>query len=249
MERLLVIPAAGLGTRLGAGLPKLLVPVNGRPMIDHLLALYARAADRTAVIVHPSAEGAVRAHLDAGCDIFVQHQPTGMLDAILLASPAVERHQPRRVLVTWCDQVAIRPESVRRLEAAAAAPADPPLALLTCVRPDPYIHFGRDASGRIIEVLHRREGDRMPAAGESDAGVFDLSRDAYMRLLPQYARGVETGAGTGERNFLPFIPWLAARSQVVSVPCTSVEETVGVNTPGELQQVEQYLRDRPSTHA
>lgn len=249
MERLLVIPAAGLGTRLGADLPKLLVPVNGRPMIDHLLGLYAAAADRTAVIVHPSAEAMVRAHLGSGTDVFVQAQPTGMLDAILLAAPAVARHRPRRVLVTWCDQVAIRPDTIRRLQSAVEAPADPPLALLTCVRPDPYIHFERDAAGRIVRVLHRREGDRMPGVGESDAGVFDLSRDAFERLLPAYARDVEAGAGTGERNFLPFVAWLAARAPVVAVPCTDPEETVGVNTPDERARVERYLSRRPAADA
>jgi bifunctional UDP-N-acetylglucosamine pyrophosphorylase/glucosamine-1-phosphate N-acetyltransferase len=249
MERLLVIPAAGLGTRLGAGIPKLLVPVNGRPMLDILRDLYAGAAGRTAVIVHPSAEARVRAHLGTGADVFVQAQPTGMLDAILLAAPAVARHRPRRVLVTWCDQVAIRPATIRRLLAAVAAPADPPLALLTCVRPEPYIHFERDSSGRIVHVLHRREGDVMPAVGESDAGVFDLSRDAYERMLPQYARAVDTGAGTGERNFLPFVAWMAARVPVVTVPCTDLEETVGVNTPDELARVERYLNGRAATDA
>lgn len=245
MDRLLLIPAAGLGTRLGGDVPKLLVPVNGRPMIDHLRDLYAHAAQRMAVVVHPSAEAIVRAHLGPGVDLFVQREPTGMLDAILLAAPAVALHRPRRVLVTWCDQVAIRPATIRRLQAAVSSPANPPLALLTCVRPDPYIHFERDTSGRIVRVLHRREGDRMPAEGESDAGVFDLSLDAYTRLLPEYAREVEAGAGTGERNFLPFVAWMAARAPVVTVSCTDLVETVGVNTPEELRHVERYL-DRQS---
>lgn len=246
MERLLVIPGAGLGTRLGAAVPKLLVPVNGRPMIDILRDLYAAAAERAAVIVHPSAEAQVRAHLGPGVDLFVQPEPTGMLDAILLAAPAVARLRPRRVLITWCDQVGIRPATITRLQSALQAPADPALALLTCVRPSPYIHFDRDTSHRIVRVLHRREGDVMPDPGESDAGVFDLSLDAYERLLPEYAREVETGAATGERNFLPFVAWLSARADVITVPCTDPEESVGVNTPDELHRVERNLRQAVS---
>ena len=72
--------------------------------------------------------------------------------------------------------------------------------------------------------------------------VFDLSLDAYERLLPEYAREVETGAGTGERNFLPFVAWLSARADVITVPCTDPEEPVGVNTPDELHRVERNLR-------
>lgn len=245
MERLLVVPAGGLGTRLGADRPKLLVPVSGRPMIDHLRTLYADVTDGIAVIVHPGAEAAVRAHLGPGADTFVQPAPTGMLDAILLAMPAVKRLRPRRVLVTWCDQVAIHPESVQRLVAATID--DPALALLTCLRSDPYIHFVRDAAGAVVGVRQRREGDAMPEVGESDAGVFDLSFDAFTGPLPAFASEGNAGSGTGERNFLPFVPWLHARARVVSVPCTSIEETVGVNTREDLRRVEQYLRQRSAS--
>src|SRR5687767_11942703 len=124
MDRLLVIPAAGRGTRLGGTVPKLLVPVNGVPMIDLLRGLYARIAERTAVIVHPTAEEEVRRRVGADVDVFVQASPTGMLDAILLAAPAVARHQPRRVLITWCDQVAIDPLTIERLRQATSPPAD-----------------------------------------------------------------------------------------------------------------------------
>lgn len=246
MDRLLLVPAAGLGTRLGGSIPKLLVPVQGRPMIEHLLALYASIATRAVVVVHPTAEAAVRMQLDTRADIVVQHEPTGMLDAILLAKGYVDRHRPRRVLVTWCDQLAIHPRTIERLEAVTRGPDRPSLALPTCIRPDPYIHFVRDDRGRIQRVLHRREGDAMPDVGESDAGVFDLSWRAYRELLPEFAREGELGAGTGERNFLPFVAWLARREDVVTVPCTSADETIGVNTPEELAHVERHLAQRSS---
>ncbi len=93
-SRLLVVPAAGLGTRLGADRPKLLVPVAGVPMIDRLLDLFADAVQRAVVVVHPSFEQQVSAHLAQAVvpvDTVVQTRPTGMLDAILLAEPAVRR--------------------------------------------------------------------------------------------------------------------------------------------------------------
>ena len=84
----------------------------------------------------------------------------------------------------------------------------------------------------------------MPASGESDAGVFDLSLDGYLRGLSEYAMAPAIGASTGERNFVPFVAWVAARSEVVSVPCTEPEEAIGINTRGELQRREAYLRER-----
>jgi bifunctional N-acetylglucosamine-1-phosphate-uridyltransferase/glucosamine-1-phosphate-acetyltransferase GlmU-like protein len=245
MERLLVIPAAGLGSRLGAHTPKLLAVVNGRPMLEHLLSLYEPVVDRFALVVHPSARTSVLHLLEDlpdAVDVFVQEQPTGMLDAILLAGPALEAARPRRVWITWCDQVAIHPDTVRRLVEADAG--DPLLALPTCTGADPYVHLERDASRRIARVLHRREGDVMPAIGESDTGLFSLSLNGYLDLLPEFASAPETGSATGERNFLPFIPWASSRGTVVTFPCTDPSEAIGVNTPEDLAIVERTLRRR-----
>ena len=87
----------------------------------------------------------------------------------------------------------------------------------TVMQPRPYIHLERDAEGRIIRVLHRREGDPMPEVGESDMGLFALSLATYLDRLPAYANQVEIGRTTGERNFLPFIPWLARTETIVDV--------------------------------
>ena len=111
-------------------------------------------------------------------------------------------------------------------------------------RKNPYIHLERDAASRIVRVLHRREGDAMPDVGESDAGLFSLSRDAFLTQLPAYAVSLEKGTGTGERNLLPFIPWMSELSDVVVFPCVEEIESVGINTPEELKDVEIQLARR-----
>jgi bifunctional N-acetylglucosamine-1-phosphate-uridyltransferase/glucosamine-1-phosphate-acetyltransferase GlmU-like protein len=247
VERLLVIPAAGSGSRLGASLPKVLVPVNGRAMIDHLLGLYAGAVDRVVVIVSPTAREAVAEQVRqarAPVRLVLQEAPTGMLDAILLAREIVDADRPRRILVTWCDQIAIMPATVESVIAAARSRPEPDLVLPTCRGLRPYVHIQRDAAGHITGVLHRREGDRMPEWGESDAGVFDLSLRCYQEWLPGYAAAPEIGARTGERNFVPFVAWVAAHGLVTTVPCTEPEEAIGVNTPEELAVLEAHLRRR-----
>jgi bifunctional UDP-N-acetylglucosamine pyrophosphorylase/glucosamine-1-phosphate N-acetyltransferase len=249
MSRLLVIPAAGLGSRLGSSIPKVLVPVAGIPMLDRILDLHRAAVERVVVITHPAfadeVERHVRSHRDAGrIDCVVQPSPTGMLDAILLAMPCAIRYAPSSVWVTWCDQVAVHSKTIERL-AARTEPGDhAALVMPTVTREAPYIHFERDASGRISRVLHRREGDAMPAIGESDMGLFALSPQAFQRDLAAYAVHVEIGQATGERNFLPFIPWLARTAPVLTFESEDPMEAVGVNTPEELAMVERYLSNR-----
>jgi choline kinase len=84
----------------------------------------------------------------------------------------------------------------------------------------------------------------MPEQGESDMGLFSLSASAFLDLLPAFASDVERSAGTGERNFLPFIPWIATRAEVVTFSPVDEAEAVGVNTPEELAAVERYLAAR-----
>lgn len=244
---MLVVPAAGTGSRLGADVPKLLVPVAGTPMIHRLLGLYAGLAGRAVVIVSPSAAPLVSRTLDGAplaIELAVQPAPTGMLDAILLARTAIESSSPRRVLITWCDQVAILPATAAAVAEAAREEPEPDLVMPTCRSPHPYVHLVRDEGGRITGVLHRREGDEMPASGESDAGVFDLSRRCYLDWLPQYATDPAIGARTGERNFVPFVARVAARGRVVTVPCAEPEEAIGINTQEELARIEAHLRAR-----
>lgn len=246
MSSLLLIPAAGTGSRLRASVPKVLVPIAGRPMLDYLLDLYCDVVDRVVVIVSPGAVDLVTRHVAGRQDveIAVQPEPTGMLDAILLASTAVERQSPLTVWVTWCDQVAVHPRTIARLRELTGLHPDAAIVMPTVYQREPYIHLQRDHNGRITRVLHRREGDAMPAEGEGDMGLFALSARAYRELLPQYAREAEVGGATGERNFLPFIPWAARRADVVTFASTAPEEAIGINTPEELERVAKYLEGR-----
>jgi len=248
-SRLLVVPAAGLGTRLGANRPKLLVHVAGMPMIDRVLELFAPSVEQAVVVVHPSFEQAVRMHLaDAvvPTHVVVQTNPTGMLDAILLADPVVRRTNPEEIWITWCDQVAIHPDTLLRLATEARRHRDAALVMPTVARSEPYIHLLRDSSGRISRILHRREGDAMPEIGESDMGLFAMPRHSFTTLLQRYAGEVTLGSATGERNFLPYIAWANRDHEVVTFPAIDAMEAVGVNTPDELRAVEAYLATRSS---
>jgi bifunctional UDP-N-acetylglucosamine pyrophosphorylase/glucosamine-1-phosphate N-acetyltransferase len=246
VTRVLIVPAAGSGTRLASPLPKVLVPVLGKPMIDHVLDRHRATADAVMVVVSPGAEKAVRGHLGSrrGIEVFVQPAPTGMLDAILIPRERVEQLDPREIWISWCDQVGILDDTVGRLAAAMAAEPPPTLAFPTAIRDDPYIHFSRGDDGRIHAVLQRREGDPMPATGEGDIGLFALAGPAYLEILPSWAAATPHGASTGERNFLPFIPWLAEQGSVVTIPAGDPMEAVGINTPAELEMVANFVRQQ-----
>ncbi len=249
-ETVLIIPAAGAGTRLQSSTPKVLTIVNGRAMIDHLFELYRGIVKRFVLVVHPAFESQVQAHcrsVAAGANVSYvrQPEPTGMLDAILLAMNDARLTEPGRMWITWCDQIGIHPSTVATLARMDRQHPQAHVILPTAQQHNPYIHLARAADGRITGILQRREGDAMPHLGESDMGLFSLSPESYFDWLPRFSAEAIHSATTRERNFLPFIPWLAARElPVVTFPATSPMEAIGVNTPDELARVEHYLQER-----
>jgi bifunctional N-acetylglucosamine-1-phosphate-uridyltransferase/glucosamine-1-phosphate-acetyltransferase GlmU-like protein len=217
-------------------------------MIDHLFDRYRDVVRRVVLVVHPSFEAQVRQHVEQLAPAFdvqfaQQAEPTGMLDAILMASDAAKQQPASRIWITWCDQVGVHPETIATLRRLSEERADAPAILPTARQSPPYIHLERDSAGQITAIRQRREGDEMPEVGESDMGLFSLSPDTFFNLLPLFSSEATQSAGTRERNFLPFLPWLAQRGlPVVTFPSTHELEAVGINTPDDRRRLEAYLR-------
>ena len=86
-------------------------------MLDHLFDRYMHAVQRFVLVVHPSFEADVRKHVEhvaPSLDVrfATQPEPTGMLDAVLLASDAARQAPAGRVWITWCDQIGVHPDTI-----------------------------------------------------------------------------------------------------------------------------------------
>src|SRR5690349_6529173 len=89
-----VVMAAGKGTRMESELPKVLVPVCGRPMIHYVLdALAAAGVDHTIVVVGYRAED-VRKSLAgrAGVSFALQAEQRGTGHAVMCAREELTGH-------------------------------------------------------------------------------------------------------------------------------------------------------------
>jgi len=167
VSNVLIVPAAGRGSRLGSAKPKLLFPVNGRPMIDYILDLYRSAVETFVLVLRPAVEVTVREHCRARrerIEYAFQDPPTGMLDAVLAARPCVSAYRPSSVWITWCDQIAVHPKTVDAMAAESAVHPGAALIFPTIMRRRPYVHFERGRTRQIVgvrgsqhlEFLHRR---------------------------------------------------------------------------------------------
>lgn len=88
-----VIPCAGMGTRMGLGIPKVLLEVNGIPILGRIIGQWAGAVDRFVIIASPENEVEIREYLQGvarDTEVVIQKEPEGLADAILQSEPYVK---------------------------------------------------------------------------------------------------------------------------------------------------------------
>lgn len=241
-----IVPAAGRGSRLGFDKPKLLYPVAGRMIVEWLLDFLLPNCASIVFVLSPEGRQLVDEELarliPGRYSIAIQEIPTGMGDAVSLGLDCVATEH---VAIVWGDQVALRRSSVEACMRMQQSDLHPDLTCPTVVRLNPYIHFERDGAGRITGLLQKREGDAMPAEGESDTGFFCF-RTARLKSLLAEVRGApgSRGNATAEFNFLPVIPLAARAGAVITPRVMTLEETVGVNSREDAALIEPFLRKK-----
>ena len=252
----MVIPAAGRGTRLSFDGPKLLYPLAGKTLLAYLAERYAPHIDLFIVVINPNAEKEVRQELESIAQkneidyrIDFQHKATGMLDAITIPMQNLQQQygEIENVWISWCDQVSITATTADTLASKLASLTTKDgvyMALPTVQVSEPYIHMQRNNLGMITDVLQRRENDKMPQIGENDCGLFAMSKAAYFNELREFSAIDQImGSETFERNFLPFIAWLSQRATVTTFAAASEIETLGINTVTDAQRLLNVWRE------
>ncbi len=238
-----VILAAGQGTRMRSTTPKLLHPLCGRPLLAWTVAA-ARAAGAGKVVVVGGPDRALAPGLPDDVVLAVQEHARGTADAVAAAAAEIDREQP--VIVLNGDVPLVTAAALREL--ADAHEADAAAAtMLTMVLPDPsgYGRVVRGPDGSVERVVEtKKPGDATPLEleiREVNGGVYafhggDLL-DALAEVRPDNAQG---------ELYLPdVLPLLRARGRrvgahVVDDPALAL----GVNDRRDLAVVAAIAQSR-----
>ena len=111
-----VILAAGQGTRMKSVLPKVLHPIAGRPMIDHVLDAAASISPATVTLIVGHQAEAVRSRLAGrqGVSFVLQEPQLGTAHALQQAEPLLASRTGTVVLLSG-DVPLLRPVTLQRL--------------------------------------------------------------------------------------------------------------------------------------
>ncbi len=246
-ENLAIVLAAGKGTRMNSELPKVLVEVNGRPMLDCVLeALRKGGLNRLVVVVGHRAELVRRRLADQpDLEFVVQHEQLGTGHAVMVCRHWIET-QTRPVVVVAGDAPLMQPESIAAL--LAEYDREPAGCILGTVTKDDPTGLGRilrNAEGEFIGIVEEKD------ATEEQRRIREVNMSYYVfdprYLLPALDNLRNDNAQ--REYYLTDCPGVMINQEVdvralnVLKPC----EGLGVNTPEDLAAVEAVMRDRAST--
>ena len=237
----ILILAAGQGTRMRSGRPKVLHRLAGLPLIEHVLrAASALTPHSTGVVVGHLADQ-VRAGLvdHASLRFVLQTEQRGTGHALLQAEPLFGGQRGALVVLSG-DVPLIRPETLRRLIQTHER-ADAALTVLTATLARPY-GYGRIVrkDGRLSRVVEERD------ASETQRQLTEINSGIYALALAPLFDALREIRASGARNEI-YLPGLVTiyrrRGLAVETVCVeNPDEVRGINSQTELAEVRQIVR-------
>lgn len=242
MTRQAVILAAGKGTRMKSKLHKVLHPVCGKPMVQHVID-NIKKADVTEIvtIVGYGAED-VKAALQDRSLFSMQSEQLGTAHAVQMAAEHLEGKQGTTIVICG-DTPLISEETI----AGFIAHHETTGAKATILSAKTNTPFGygriiRDIHGAVERIVEEKDASiEEKLVNEVSSGTFCFDNALLFELLGQ----VDNNNAQGEYYLPDVIKLLRQRNELVEAYITEdFSETLGINDRYNLSIAEQTLRLR-----
>jgi bifunctional UDP-N-acetylglucosamine pyrophosphorylase / glucosamine-1-phosphate N-acetyltransferase len=238
-----VLLAAGQGTRMKSAHAKVLHPLGGRPLVQHVLRTVASlGAERTVVVVGHQAD-AVRAACEGfGVSCAHQAEQRGTGHATAIARDACLSGFAGDVLILYGDVPLLRAETIGRLlEGHRSTQAG--LSLLTTVLEDPtgYGRIVRDEAGTLSRIVEQKDASEdVRRIREVNPGIYCVRSEF---LFPALDR-LEPNNAQAELYLTDIVAQAVGAGIGVRTEPAPPAEVEGINSRADLAALEASLRDR-----
>ena len=237
-----VVLAAGQGTRMKSKLYKVLHPVCGKSMVEHVIDnINTLNTNRIVTVVGHGAE-MVKETLGNKSEYVLQAEQLGTAHAIQQADQLLGSLEGT-TLVVCGDTPLIRPETMQALfdhHQKTNAKA----TILTAITDNPtgYGRILRDSTGQVSQIVEQKD------ATEEQRLVKEINTGTYCfdnKLLFETLKLVKNDNAQGEYYLPDVIEILQKQGEMVSAYVTNdFDETLGVNDRFALSQAEELMRAR-----
>jgi bifunctional UDP-N-acetylglucosamine pyrophosphorylase/glucosamine-1-phosphate N-acetyltransferase/UDP-N-acetylglucosamine pyrophosphorylase len=239
---LAIVLAAGKGTRMKSELPKVLVPVLGRPMIRYVVdALRSAGVGRIVAVVGYRAE-LVEAELadEPAIEFAIQAEQLGTGHAVMMCRAQLADHRGP-VFIVAGDSPLLQASSVRTLlENFAASGASCVLGTVEKANPSGYGRVVRDEQGNFTGIVE--EKDATPA--QRDIREVNVSTYVFDSQDLLWALDQLTDANAQREYYITDCPaiLMAAGKKVTAEKVLQPCESLSINNMDELALVEEEMK-------
>ncbi|BCB01920.1 bifunctional UDP-N-acetylglucosamine diphosphorylase/glucosamine-1-phosphate N-acetyltransferase GlmU [Bacillus sp. KH172YL63] len=241
-NRYAVILAAGQGTRMKSKLYKVLHPVCGKPMVEHVVdQISTLHIEKTVTIVGHGAE-LVKSHLEGKSEFALQAEQLGTAHAVM-QSEDVLGDLEGTTLVVCGDTPLIKGETMEALvKHHEGQGAKATILTAHTESPDGYGRIIRNADGLVERIVEHKD------ASEDERRVNEINTGTYCfdnKALFDALKKVSNDNVQGEYYLPDVIEILQSEGEIVSAYQTGdFSETLGVNDRVALSQAEVTMKHR-----
>ena len=241
-KRFAVILAAGKGTRMKSSLYKVLHPVCGKPMVQHVVDQVSQLEVQKLVTVVGHGAEKVQDQLGSASEFALQTEQLGTAHAVMQAADALGNEEGT-TLVICGDTPLITAETMEALlkqheEAGAMA-----TVLTACIEePTGYGRIVRNENGHVEKIVEHKDANEVERAiKEINTGTYCFDNKALFSSLSK----VSNENVQGEYYLPDVIEILKSEGHIVSAYQTEhFDETLGVNDRVALSQAEDIMKKR-----
>jgi bifunctional UDP-N-acetylglucosamine pyrophosphorylase / glucosamine-1-phosphate N-acetyltransferase len=238
MHLSVVILAAGQGKRMNSDLPKVLQPLAGQPLLQHVIRTARALEPNNIYVVYGHGGAQVQAALSReAVEWILQAEQLGTGHAVMQAMCVIP--DDHTVLVLYGDVPLIRPSSLTKLVAAANAGA---LAVLSVDLDDAagYGRIVRDAAGHVSGIVeHKDASTEQLQIRELNTGLMAAPAGRLREWL------LALGSNNSQREYYltdVVAGAVQAGNRVDAQRTAKPSEVLGVNDKIQLAQVETLYR-------
>jgi choline kinase len=235
-----IIPAAGMGTRMEQDVPKALTPFLGTTFLGWQLQKLSSISAEIFVVVSPEHYEIFQEYRSShGLKFEIVKQNSGK-GSYYAVKAAMEIVKAKYVVICWVDQVGLSESLITR--ACNGVQIEGVDALIPLIYKDqPYVKIHRTPMGKLTHWEYQREGDN-PSSGFSDLGLFVLRTEKLMKAMVQIIDETELISPlTKELNFLDFLCEFGSSNAIKYLITQDDLNSIAVNTSLELSNAESLI--------
>ena len=241
-----VVLAAGKGTRMKSSLYKVLHPVCGKPMVDHVVGNMETLGAKEIVTVVGHGAEMVKDTLGDRSTYVVQEEQLGTAHAVQQAERALEGREGTTIVICG-DTPLITPATIEQLmqthqEAGAKA------TILTAIVEDPtgYGRILRGSDDLVSGIVEQKDATpEQQNVKEINSGTYCFDNKALFEALKK----VDNNNSQGEYYLTDVISILKEQGEAIAAfAAADADELLGVNDRVALSQAESYMRNRLALH-